>query len=187
MTFTMIYKAPHFKAVSINRNGVTIEYYDIPQEVRTYIKKPLVSVFPNSFSLSYPNSASPSSLHGTFILNIENKGDGKALISEINWKIIDGDRPITPPDEWRRIIGEPEIGKFYLAPHTGMRYLYGPEIGASGKNKILLYIEIKYTNPLEKDKTIHIASYSGTISYDTNLKMKYSGNEFVAISSHDSF
>lgn len=181
----MISKAPYTKTVSINKNGITIEYYNIAQEAKAPAEKPIISVFPNYFGLSYPNPASPSSLHGTFVINIENKGGAKALISEINWKIIDGDRPITPPDEWRRIIGEPEIGKFYLGPHSGMRYLYGPEIGASGKNKILLHVEVKYINPLEKQKPTHTASYTGTINYDVNLKKNYSGNEFTTISKYE--
>lgn len=184
---SMIYKAPHFKALSINKDGVRIEYYDIAQRVELSVKKPVIAISPDSFRLSYPNPASPSSLHGTFTINIENNGDENALIPEISWKIIDGDRTITPPEEWRKIIGEPQLQKFYLPAHTGMRYIYGPEIGAAGKNKILLGVSVKYANPIEKNRPLYVSAYSGTISYDKNVKTNYSGSDFVKLTSSNEF
>ena len=179
---TMIYKASHLKLVSFTKNGVTIEYYDIPRIVSLPIKAPKIDIFPAAFSLSYPNPDSPSSLHGTFVMNIANKGAEEAIITDIKWKIIDGDRPITPPAEWRKIIGKPQLDKFYLPGHTGMRYIYGPEIGASGKNKITLSVEVKYINPLDKEKEVHVAYYTGTLRYDKNIKMNYPGGDFGIIS-----
>ena len=179
---SMIYKAPHLKSVAFTKDGVKVDFYDLPQSLLLSIKVPKIDIFPAVFSLSYPNPDSPSSLHGTFVMNIANKGAEEAIITDIKWKIIDGDRPITPPAEWRKIIGKPQLDKFYLPGHTGMRYIYGPEIGASGKNKITLSVEVKYINPLDKEKEIHIAYYTGTLRYDKSIKMSYLGSDFDTIS-----
>ncbi|MCQ9207429.1 MAG: hypothetical protein NG740_06100 [Omnitrophica bacterium] len=179
---TMIYKAPHLKGVGFSKDGISVEYYDTPRPRPDVIKdRPAISVYPKSFTLSYPNPASPSSLHGTFTVNIENTGAVNALISDIRWKIVDGERSITPPNEWRKIIGEPKVNKFYLSSFTGMRYIYGPEIGSSGKNKISLVVEVKYKNPRDKSGITHTAYYAGSLNYDRNIKMKYAGDEFVSI------
>jgi|GEM_PF-6866252 hypothetical protein len=178
----MIRKADHLKSVAFTKNGVKVDFYDLPQSSLLPVKVPKIDIFPATFSLSYPNPSSPSSLHGTFVMNIANKGAEEAIITDIKWKIIDGDRPITPPDEWRKIIGKPQLDKFYLPGHTGMRYIYGPEIGASGKNKITLSVEVKYINPLDKKKEVHTAYYTGTLRYDKNLAMNYSGSNFDTIS-----
>ncbi len=174
---TIIYKASHFKGVKTSKYG---KYYDIPKPA--IIKKyPVISVYPNYFNLSCLELATRTSLHGIFIVNIENTGAVKALISDIKWKIKDGDRTITPPSEWRKIIDKPESNEFYLPPHTGIQYIYGPEIGASGKNKILLSVEVKYKNPTDKSGVTHTAHYTGSLNYDKEKKVIYTRDKFITI------
>jgi hypothetical protein len=65
---------------------------------------------------------------------------------------------------------------FNLGGGKGVRLIYGPEIGASGKNKIKLSIDVEYVDPKSGEKKIE--SYSGTLDYDINTKQDYLGDEF---------
>jgi hypothetical protein len=196
ITWTIIRNVDRIKRIIFSKDGIILEYYQLSKKIPTpvskkpsfrgefaaaTIRKPIVTVFPDSFYLSHPNTASPSSLHGKIVFNIENIGNAKALITDINWMIIDNDRRITPPNEWRKIVGETKIGKIYIPAYTGMRYTYGPEITALGKGTMRLSVEVKYQNPYDKKDVIYTAYYSGKLDYDKNVKMEYSSDKFFTI------
>lgn len=182
---TMVKKAPDTKKISLllNKDSVKLEIeygISLSKEVLSN-KNPTISIQPRYFGLSYPNPGSPTSLHGTFVVSIENKGSGDALITEINWKILDGSRVITPPSEWSKIIGQPELRNFTLPSASGLIYTYGPEITASGKDRVTLSIEVKYKDIGKPELPVHTAYYTGVLNYDKGIKVNYSGNEFITI------
>ncbi|MDD5428216.1 MAG: hypothetical protein PHI58_03145 [Candidatus Omnitrophica bacterium] len=156
--------------------------FDTPNEKSNeHLVDSNVHIAPLSFRLLQPNPTCISPLYGQFNIGIANVGNKKIVISEIKWKILDGTREITPPDEWRKIIGEPKVEQFYLAPKKGITYLYGPEIDPVKKNRITLGIEVKYSILQWFGKKRRVAYYAGMLEYDEDAKTYYTSKDFIGV------
>ena len=124
---------------------------DAESKIQAYLNtidknRPVIIGAPREIQIQFPDPLNPKSPHAVFQIVIENKGKQWAKDIAITWDIKDmgaSGRRITPPDEWRNIIGKKKE-VYMLGPKMGFIQIYGPEIGAyAEKNPPNIEVTIK--------------------------------------------
>ena len=124
---------------------------EVEPKIKAYLNtidknRPVIIGAPREIQIQFPDPLNPKSPHAVFQIVIENKGKQWAKDITITWDIKDmgaDGRRITPPDEWRNIIGKKKE-VYMLGPKMGFVQIYGPEIGAyAEKNPPDIEVRIK--------------------------------------------